>query len=472
MRSSATRRAAVFYTRLIRLGLLATTCLATTGLVKTAAAAPSVYPTGVTRYDPTTAYNTDVLFTGADNKTYLIDMNGHVLHSWDYMGFPAKMLDPALAGGAKGVVGVQLSSVPVTKSSADIGVVPGMPALFRNKTFGFVDWSGKTLWSWGDEAPGGAALQHHDWNRLPNGHTLILCNLMHTIPGFGTRKMLDDVIYDVDAKGKTVWSWTASQHLAEFGFTPAELKLVYAAPTPDFLHVNDMEVLGPNKWDKAGDSRFAPDNIMISSRDANFTIIIDRKTGQVVWRIGPDYPARSPFRPDVVPGPINQISGQHNPHIIPEGLPGAGDVLMFDNQGQAGYPAAPLQLLGGSRVLEIDPVKKQIVWLYSGLSSGQQSFVFFSPFISSVQRLPNGNTLIDEGIDGRFFQVTPQGDIVWEYVSPFLGAAPDVPLAKKPAAANWVYRIQAVPYDWVPLAPSAQKAVAAPKLSSFRVPGG
>jgi len=38
-----------------------------------------------------------------------------------------------------------------------------------------------------------------------------------------------------------------------------------------------------------------------------------------------------------------------------------------------------------------------------------------------AQRLPNGNTLITESSFGRFFEVTKQGEIVWEYVNPFFG---------------------------------------------------
>jgi hypothetical protein len=52
-----------------------------------------------------------------------------------------------------------------------------------------------------------------------------------------------------------------------------------------------MSVLGPNKWFEAGDQRFNPDNILIDSREANFIVIIDKKTGKVVWSLGPDYPA-------------------------------------------------------------------------------------------------------------------------------------------------------------------------------------
>ena len=62
-------------------------------------AEPSIYPTGVTRYDPAKAYGTFILFSGGDNKTHLIDMDGREVHRWNYPGFPSGILDPALTVG-------------------------------------------------------------------------------------------------------------------------------------------------------------------------------------------------------------------------------------------------------------------------------------------------------------------------------------------------------------------------------------
>jgi outer membrane protein assembly factor BamB len=187
----------------------------------------------------------------------------------------------------------------------------------------------------------------------------------------------------------------------------------------------------------------------------------------VVWRIGPS--ERSSLSSGTaVPRPVDQTSGQHDAHLIPPGLPGAGDLLVFDNQGEAGYPPEPLAVLPGSRVLEINPVTKQIVWQYSAGDSNQPPWAFYSSFISSAQRLPNGNTLIDEGMDGRLFQVTPRGKIVWEYESPYFAPVPL--FGAKAVVSNFVYRAQAVPYDWVPEGtPRAQSPVTAPALESFRV---
>lgn len=160
----------------------------------------------------------------------------------------------------------------------------------------------------------------------------------------------------------------------------------------------------------------------------------------------------------------HQISGQHDPQIIPVGLPGAGNLLVFDDQGEAGYPPAPLKVFAGSRVLEIDPVKREIVWQYMGSNTDRAAWTFYSSFISDARRLPNGNTFIDEGRNGHFFQVTPKGEIVWEYVSRYFGRDPRF-------LSNSVYRAEPVPYDWVPDGtPHEERAVTPPDVTTFRVP--
>ena len=69
-----------------------------------------------------------------------------------------------------------------------------------------------------------------------------------------------------------------------------------------------------------------------------------------------------------------------------------------------------------SRVIEIDPATNEVHWEYDG----SPRVSFYSNYISGAERLPNGNTLICEGASGRFFEVTARGEIVWEYINPFL----------------------------------------------------
>jgi hypothetical protein len=427
-----------------------------------ALAYPRVFPTGVTLYDPARAYNTFVFFGTQEDgpgQSFLIDMNGNEVHHWSRGGMPPVLLNPAVAGGARGHLLVQLSAI-----DPPAGGAPARPEFFRNKTIGELDWDGRIVWQWGSQAPGGAARQHHDLHRLPNGDTLMLANVIHPGPGFSLPTITDDAIYQVSPRGEIVWKWLASEHLEEFGFTPEELHLVKATKDPDYLHMNAMTPLGPNKWFTQGDQRFDPQNILAGSRNANFVIIIDKRTGQIVWRLGPDYPARSQQK---LPRPVDQIVGQHNPHLIAPGLPGEGNLLLFDNQGEGGYPPAAMQTNGGSRILEIDPVKKQIVWAYTGLDSDRAAWTFYSSFISNAERLPNGNTFINEGMNGRFFQVTPAGEIVWEYINPHFT---HTNAGGGRSLSNAVYRAQPVGYSWIPEGtPHSENAVTPPDPESFRI---
>jgi len=86
-----------------------------------------------------------------------------------------------------------------------------------------------------------------------------------------------------------------------------------------------------------------------------------------------------------------------------------GNVLVFDNGTHRSDHMMPF-----SRVVEIDPRRQQISWCYQE----HAPFDFFSPFMSSAQRLANGNTLICEGNFGRIFEVTRESRVVWEYVNP------------------------------------------------------
>ena len=424
---------------------------------------PRVFPTGATLYDPARAYNTFVLFAPQEDgpgQSLLIDMNGNEVHHWTRAGLPPLLLNPAVAGGARGHLLVQLSAIDPLAG----GAPPG-PEFFRNKTIGELDWDGRIIWQWGAQAPGGAARQHHDLHRLQNGDILLLANVMHPVPGFTLPELTDDAIFQVNPRGEIVWRWVASEHLDEFGFTPAELQLVKATKTADYLHLNAMTPLGPNKWFTRGDQRFDPQNILIGSRNANFVVIIEKKTGHIVWRLGPDYPPRSQQK---LPHPVDQIVGQHNPHLIAPGLPGEGNLLLFDNQGEGGYPPAAMQTNPGSRVLEIDPTSQQIVWAYTGVDSDRAVWTFHSSFISNADRLPNGNTFINEGMNGRFFQVTPAGDIVWEYVNPHFT---QTSVGGGRSLSNAVYRAQPVPYSWVPEGtPHSEIAVVPPDPGAFHIP--
>jgi hypothetical protein len=128
-----------------------------------------------------------------------------------------------------------------------------------------------------------------------------------------------------------------------------------------------------------------------------------------------------------------------------------------------------------SRVIEFNPTTKKIVWEYSPKSlkmmamAGHAGFIHgymeYSPIVSSAQRLPNGNTLITQGVGGRLIEVTPELEVVWEYIHPYLYNS------ESPALSNLIYRAYRVPYDWVPqLKKPKGAAVFPPNKSDFQIP--
>lgn len=398
-------------------------------------ATPTGALTGTTYYDPDKAYSGFVLFPSRDGKTYLIDMDGNSVNEWNFESFPPWPLTEEEAGGERGQLLVQLEDTNTIKPPANPG--NGL----TNAKIGQVDWNGNVLWSWGSQQQ--PAHQHHDIYRLDNGNTLVLDASMRKLKGF-SYQMIDNNIKEITPDGKVVWDWAVSDHLTELGFGKAQLELIHQSDDPDFLHLNTAKPLGPNRWFEDGDQRFAPDNILISARNGNVAAIIDRASGKIVWHLGPNLPKTQLGGP--VPRPMDQMIGQHDVHMIGQGLPGAGNLLIFDNQGQAGFPLPQKGMFSASRIIEVNPATKEIVWQYNGEMSGRPVWSFYSAFISNAQRLPNGNTLITEGESGRIFQVTPAGEIVWEYVNPHYGHS----MKQDPYVTNYVYRALMLDYDWAP----------------------
>ena len=414
----------------------------------------SVFPTGTTVFHPDKTWSGYTVFDirNGDNTTAgaaLIDMNGNLLRHWTEVGATPSPFR-ILPGGY--VVG---------GSSSRQGHQEALELLQLN-------WDGEVVWKFDrtelvedeGEDPRWMARLHHDWQRegspvgyyapgaepmVDGGRTLILTHRNVLRPEISDKLLEDDYILEVTWDGDIVWEWLASDHVEEFGFSGDARNTIYRYPgwsenrgSADWLHINSATYIGPNHWYDEGDDRFHPENVIFSSRQANIIGIIDR-TGSIVWKMGPDY------RDVPALAELGQILGQHHPHLIPEGLPGAGNLLVFDNGGAAGYaaptPTAPTGRSSlsrfWSRVLEVNPVTFEKVWEYSVPALGRAKF--FSRNVSSAQRLPNGNTMIAEGATGRIFEVTIDNEIVWEYINPYYRG--DV---------NSFYRAYRVPYDWVP----------------------
>jgi len=433
-----------------------------------------VYPVGTTIYKPEKCWNGFTILSGEDGR--LVDMNGNLVHLWKGpFGFPNKIFP----GGY----------LLVSRGSWKYGPEEAAEVQMR-------DFNNQVIWKFDRWQEGRAnagngkmwvARQHHDIQikgnpagyYLPEDKALDFARGTVLVLGHYNVKndkinknmqLLDDVVYEVNmATGEVTWTWKAAEHVDEMGFDKAAFKAMQSYSGEgtgenqvfDWFHQNCASYVGSNQWFDQGDQRFHPDNIILASRNAGILAIVDHETGRIVWRTGPYYRDGDDKK-------LGWIIGPHHAHVIPKGLPGEGNIMVYDNGGYSGYgppnDMAPDGIMNmrryHSRVIEFNPLTKDIVWEYSptSLKISEQKFGYkeFSPFISSAQRLPNGNTLITEGSNGRLFEVTRDLEVVWEYISPY-AAAWDAP-----SAGNILYRAYRVPYDWVPQLPKPAEVAVDP----------
>lgn len=335
---------------------------------------PSIFPTGTLIYDKEKTFNGYTIFPSAKGAL-LIDMNGREVQLWAGLGgFPNKILP---GGYVMGTTGTR----------------PGKKAYQDQIDLVQVDWDGNIVWKFdkteliadGDKDPVYMARQHHDYQRegstvgyyypggepkTDSGNTLILTHENLYNHDISDKRLIDDKIIEVDWEGNILWSWRASDHFDQLGFDEAAKNALFRNPClqgeagGDWMHINSMSVLGENKWYDQGDERFHPDNLIIDARNANILAIISKETGDIVWRVGPD------FNENEATKKLGWIIGQHHLHLIPKGLPGEGNLLVFDNGGEGGYGTPNPGALTGvnnarrdySRVLEFNPITLEIVW--------------------------------------------------------------------------------------------------------------
>ena len=383
------------------------------------APAQTIYPTGTTIYQEGLAYDGLTFYPALDQRAKLIDMQGTLVHEW-WAPVPE---DPTVSPLADATFYPLYEPIPES---------PGHILALQPGRVSELDWDSHVVWQVvapvhlgvGDLDHGVAF--HHDVVRRANGNTLILCSVQLQVPTMSPHLLRDDCILEVTPAGAIVWQWFTFQHIDAFGFSPEARRLIAEARNGgDWAHANALSEIPPNHH---SDPAFTPGNVLVSYRELNTMIIIDKGTGAIVWKVGPD---------------DNLTIGQHQPEMLPPELPGAGHVLAFDNGGEAGYPT---QYRDFSRVVEFDPTTRAVVFSYDATRSGRLAFTLFSPFVSGAQRLPNGNTLAVEGLKGRLFEFTPAGELVWEYMTPVVGVftlAPDVAVQ-----VPGVYRAYRLPPSW------------------------
>ncbi len=366
--------------------------------------------------DPYPGYN---LFApiGSTN-TWLMNNDGSIVHSWSSTYRPAhsaylledgSLLRTANTGGA----------------DFDVGGAGGR--IERR------DWDNNLLWAF-DLSSADSRL-HHDIAPLPNGHILAIAWERMTEAEAIAAGRNPDLLADGELWSETlleiaptgtyggtiVWEWHAWDHLVQ-DFDPAKTNYGDGASQPgridlNFISADQADWLHAN----AVDYNSNLDQIVLSSREFSEVWVIDHASttaeaagsaGDLLYRWGNPqaYGAGGSAR--------QQLFVQHDAHWISSGLPGAGNLLVFNNgQGRTNGnwssvdeivpPLAP----DGSYSNDLPFAPAAPAWSYSASPAS----AFYAMNVSSAQRLPDGHTLVCNGPTGRFFEVTADGDVLWEY---------------------------------------------------------
>lgn len=228
---------------------------------------------------------------------------------------------------------------------------------------------------------------HHDHFRHPDGRIFVLTRKNEKHPDLHPEHLiLVDYVTVLSEDGELIEEYSILELLqrSRFAFLlPSVSHHDWTKPNEepgdvvlDFLHTNHVEVVDERLADRS--PIFEPGMVILSMRHLNSIVVADLEKREVVWLWGP-----------------TNLTRQHHPTVLDN-----GNILLFNNG------------LKKSSILELDPVSLKVVWRYM---PGPE---FFTMSRGSNQRLPNGNTLITESDPGYVFEVTPEGETVWEFANP------------------------------------------------------
>lgn len=427
-----------------------------------------------------------VLFNPANSTlTYLMDKEGKVVHQW------------------KGELSTLTSSYLMENGHLmrlerddDFPVFAAGGAAGRIREY---DWDGNLVWDF--EMANEKELLHHDIEVMPNGNILAIAYEVKTPeeaiaagmnPAHVSKAGIwPDKIVEIKPNrpvgGEIVWEWHTWDHLVQ-EFDPSKDNFGKVSEHPRKLNINipiihdfppltEEQVAGLKQ---AGmfTANFTPDNIFseithgnaisynaaqdeiaFSFKYFNEVFIIDHSTtrdeargseggrrghgGDVLYRWG------NPQNYGRGTSEDHRLYNQHDVKFIPEGRPGAGNLLVFNNDipgpnnkypnfiaammaarspdpelaiGDIGNYSAVFEIelptdAPGTYILpEAGPFgPKDPVWSYYA----PDKYSLYSSVMSGVYRMTNGHTLILTSLNGRMLEVTPEQEIVWEYWNPY-----------------------------------------------------
>lgn len=360
--------------------------------------------------------------------THLVDIQGNVCHTWP------SAFQPGISTYVQDD-GVLLRSI-LTRPPPIVGGGGGVQR---------VAFDGTVRWDYRYDSQG--VFSHHDIHAMPNGNVLLTAWEDKTIAvaiaaGRDPAQLATLTVFRPDHlievrptgpnSGTIVWEWHVWDHLIQdfdssrsnYGSVATHRELVDVNFPPliptggDWNHVNGVDYDPIHDW------------IVLSVPTFDEVWIIDHSTttaeaaghqggrwgkgGDLLYRWGNPEAYRAGVAAD------QQLGFQHDPRFIPPGRPGAGNLTVFNNRYVTGSQSAAQEL-----VLPVDTLGNFVLGPNGRYGPAQPLWIhaapgFYSQFVSSVERLPNGNTLICSGMQDRLFEVQSNGTVVWQYQPPGL----------------------------------------------------
>ena len=307
------------------------------------------------------AYNGLNLYTsGHAAQAMLMNMRGEILHRWAYTFADAFPDGPRPKG-------------PESWrwwSRAHLDVNGDLLAIYDGYGIIKIDKDSNLIWA----TPG---VFHHDLFVDEGGAIYCLTRKTRTLQGIHEYEpLVEDFITILDRHGNVVRNVSMLKAFDNSFYVPT----INSIPkTGDLLHSNSIEILDGSHAERS--SAFKRGNVLVSLAAIDVIAIINLEQEEVVWAL------------------TGQWNRQHDPTFLDN-----GNILLLDNLGHR----------GGSAVIELDPLTQSVVWAYRGARDKG----FFTETFGTNQRLPNGNTLINESNSGRAFEVTSNNQIVWEFFNP------------------------------------------------------
>ena len=378
-------------------------------------------------------------------KAHLIDNCGRLINQWSRgtrPGLSAYFLDNGLMFRT-----YKVNTVGPFTSASNAGGLE------------LVDWDNNTVWQW--ELNTSTQLSHHDAVFMPNGNILVLTwELEYTddliewgrdpdeiaVEGYMWSERILELEPDGNSGANIVWEWNIKDHyIQDFDATKQNYGVISEHPELFNINLPDLNSSNSNStrdWNHFNAIDYNPelDQLLISVRNSDEIWILDHSTtteeaashsggiygkgGDILYRWG------NGSAYERAPTGDQKLFGQHGVHWIKEGLDEAGKIMIFNNgNGRPGPDYSTAEILeppmdaDGGYIVPADtdsygPEETEIVY---GNLTGEDNY---SPYLSNAQRLENGNTLLNYGSPGRFLEVNPAREVVWEYIIPLYGDDP------------------------------------------------